>query len=188
MSSVSYAVYSAELKSLLFEVQDASGALNKSKATNNVFSYVVSHKDVLRYEVTNANANANEARKNSLRKFYELIVNKSFEIRDSLYKYNIRDNESYDLCDKVYMFAKGDLIKYFNYSEDNALFYQPLQFQVRRSARIAAKHNHVSAIKPGGDYPYPSVQSANIVLYENPYEKLPSLRRSARIAAKAAKV
>ncbi len=185
MSSDSYYVYCIEIKVLLQNVADASGALNKANVTKVVFNFILNNKDVLRNELTD---NVSCTRKNAICRFYEAMVNKSFEIRNSLHQYNINDDEHYELCNKIYDFAKGDLIKYFNYSEDNALFHQSMPIKVRRSARIAAKQNHVSAIKPGNAYPYPSAQSENIVLYDNPYNKVPELRRSARIAARTAKV
>jgi hypothetical protein len=150
MSSIVFVNYSNQFDVLLKNIVNASGIVNKANAINSLFKFILDNKDTLRNEFNYLNRSNDFKHKMAM--LYEAILEKSFEIYNLLIKYNIKDDTYYALCVQVYEFAKNDLIKYFNYSNNNQLFYtnllkprinnETINLDVvapRRSARIAAK-------------------------------------------------
>jgi len=215
MSSYSpeFANFIAEAKSSLMVIENTkNNCQQKSNLIQNLFDYIINSKSIITQEIVNFSDDANERQKRFL-KLLTTFYEKSIEMHNEMIRLNVESIDKIQTCGNLEKMVKNMLITLLNVSKHDNLFDLCLVKSpyVRRSARLAIKaerlaikaerlaikasnkkasnkkasnknaSNHgASAIKPGGAFPYD-----NIELFFNPYDHIPPLRRSARLAAKA---
>jgi hypothetical protein len=191
MSSYSpeFANFIAEMKGRLIVIENTKNNYQqKSNLIQNVFDYIVNSKSTITQEIVNFSDDANERQKRFL-KLLTTFYEKSIEMHNEMIRLNVGSIDKIQTCGNLEKMVKNMLITLLNVSKHDNLFdlYLVKSPYVRRSARLAIKASNIkasnhgaSAIKPGSAFPYD-----NIELFFNPYDHIPPLRRSARLAAKA---